>query len=365
MKDIYKNLEVFHFAETIKKQSAKKRLRCLIFGNFGAMNYGDEAILSGEIQELKKIPNITITVASRFPQAVKKMHGVNAISWYAVPALLDVIRKSDFVVVGGGGLINKIERGAIGFAYQVYMLSLFFLTPLLYRKKFYVLGVGIYSNANPVIMSFSRLLLKKAALITVRDHHSYEFLQSKKLPVKLFKDNSFLMDLLSVQQAQSDKYFKMYYRKDKRNVGISLLKPDSKEEEKHLLSELAAFIAKEHENTDFWFYPSDNNPAYFNDEKFGRLLYDKVKKIRTSSGSKVVFHFVPTDAGPQKFFSSFKLMDSFIAMRLHAAIFAYRSGIKFVGISYDKKCASFLRSIGKEPVEIKDVSWKQLQKELN
>ena len=57
-------------------------------------------------------------------------------------------------------------------------------------------------------------------------------------------------------------------------------------------------------------------------------------------------------------------MDYVIAMRFHAAVFAYRNGINFTGISYDKKCASFLKSVGKEPVEIRDVTWKALQKQM-
>jgi polysaccharide pyruvyl transferase WcaK-like protein len=353
--DTYKNLKTFHFSEEIMKRHTKKRLKCLIFGNFGAMNYGDEAILAGEIQELRKIPNVAITVGARFPSTVKKLHGVNAISLYNFVAIIKEISKSDFVIVGGGGLINKAERGLFGLLYQLYMLSLFFFTPLLFGKKLYVFGIGIYSNANKFIMFVTNLLLRRAQIITVRDHHSYDFLKSQNLPVKLYKDNSFLMDL--PEQSESDLYFKEHYNKERVNVGISLLKPDTKIETDYLLDELSQFIVKNRTVSDFWFYSSDYNPSYFNDEEFGRLLHEKV-------GKNVKFHFVPTDWHPQKFFSTFKLMNYFIAMRLHVAIFAYRSGVHFVGIASNTKSNSFLQAIGTKPVRVMDVRWEELQRNL-
>ena len=37
---------------------------------------------------------------------------------------------------------------------------------------------------------------------------------------------------------------------------------------------------------------------------------------------------------------------------------------KVAGISYDKKCASFIRSVGKEPIETQDVTWRKLQSRM-
>ncbi len=361
MEDNYKNLPTFHFSKEISSHHEKNSLRGLMFGNFGAMNQGDEAILAGEIQELQKIPDVTITAVGRFPEEIRRLHGIAGVSLYAWGAVIREIYKSDFVVVGGGGLINKPERGAIGFLYQLYILFLFFLVPLLFKKKLYVLGVGIYNNASSFILNLVLLLLKKASIVTVRDEHSYDLLQARNVSARLYKDNSFLMELLPVSQVHSDAFFKKHYRKGnmqgKMQIGISLLKPENKEEEEHLLHELAEYISRQNAVADFWFYSLDNNPSYFNDESFGGLLYEAVLNLGVKD---LCFNFVPANWPPQEIFSSFKLMDYIITMRLHGMIFAYRNGVPFTGISYDKKCASFLRSIGKEPVEIKSLTQKDL-----
>jgi hypothetical protein len=399
--DTYKSLQTFHFSEEIKKRHSGKSLRAVIFGNFGAMNYGDEAILAGEIAELQKMPDVAITVVSRYPDAVKKLHHVNAVSQYAFGSVVNEINRADFIIVGGGGLINKVERGIVGFAYQLYMLSVFFGIPQLYRKDVYALGIGVYSNANPLILALAKMLLEKAKIVTVRDEHSYSTLSSsrhaggvqhlfrrlvkpreildparmtvkvsvgEKIEVKLYKDNSFLMDLVPVADVLKDEYFKTHYDKKRVNIGISLLKPEDKAEEERLLAEVSEFIIQNQKSADFWLYPADSNPAYVNDGEFGKKLIEKVQSAisnQQSANQQIPkINFVPSSWHPQRFFSSFALMDYFVSMRLHTSIFSYRNKIKFTGISYDTKCASFLTSVGKKPVEVKDVRWEELQKEL-
>ncbi len=360
-KDIYQKLPIFHFAEEIKKRHAKKRLKCLIMGNFGCMNLGDEAILAGEIQELQKIPNLTVTVVARYPHEVTKIHKVNAVSFYAVNKIRREIKKSDFVIIGGGGLINKLERSVIGFGYQLYMLMVFFSFPVLYRKKIYILGLGIYSNANPFIVNLARPFFKNASIVTVRDHHSHEFLKSKNIVNTLYKDNSFLMDLAPVQEVMNIPFIKEHYRRERENIGISLLKPDNKHDETHLVNEIMKFMDNHAKKADFWFYTPDFNPAYDNDLKFSKRF---IQEIQKKLDVDVTMHIVPTALPPHVYFSSFKLMDMFVAMRFHADVFAYRNKIPFAGISYDKKCQSFIESVGKTPLFLKSFVWEDIHKNV-
>ena len=359
--DLYQQLPIFHFAKEIKKQHTKKNLKCVIFGNFGCMNLGDEAILAGEIQELRTIPGISITVVARYPQEVKKLHKVNAVSLYALNKIRREVKKADFIIIGGGGLINKIERNVIGFGYQLYMLMTFFLLPTLYRKKYYILGLGIYDNANPFIVSVARPFFKRAGMVTVRDYHSHDFIKSKKIRNSLYKDNSFLMDLAPINEVLHDPYIKKQYHKDRQNIGISLLKPENKEDEKRLFNEMERFITNAAKKTDFWFYAAEYNPYYENDLRFSQRFIEELKK---KYGETVIMHLIPTTLSPQQFFSSFKLMDKIIAMRFHADIFAYRNNVPFVGISYDKKCQSFLESIGKKPLYFKNLTWYDINKNI-
>lgn len=361
MTDKYQKLPIFHFADEIRKRHTKKNLKCVIFGNFGAMNQGDEALLAGQIQELQKIPNIAITVVGKSPKEIKRIHKVNALSMRALNAVRKEIKKSDFVMVGGGGLINKIERSLIGFVFQLYIIFSFFFLPKLYKKKTYITGIGIYSNANPLIVSLVLPFFRSAGFVTVRDHHSQEFLKKKNVLSSLYKDNSFLMDLAPLATVQQDSFFKLNYRKERMNIGLSLVKPDKKKHEKKYLKEIFAFIEKHHQNADFWLYATDYNPEYFNDERFSKLIMQQVKK---KLGDTVVMHLVPVDLKPQIYFASFKLMNFVVATRFHAALFAYRNKIPFAGISYDTKCSSFIEAVGQKPIPIEHIKAEDIEKHV-
>lgn len=360
-KDKYSKLPIFHFSDELKKRHVKKNLRAVIFGNFGAMNLGDEAILAGEIQELRKIPNIQITVVSRFPEEVKKLHKVNTLQLYKMNKVRREIKKSDIIIVGGGGLINKVERSAIGFAFQLYMLTTFFFLPQMYKKKLYIMGIGVYENANPLIVKLALPFFRYASFLTVRDFHSHEFLKKKNVVNSLYKDNSFLMDLLPQSELTQLPFFTKHYRKNRKNIAISLVKPENNKDEKRLIKELLAFIDKHKDTSDFWYYATDYNPAYANDTVIGETLAEAVKM---KFGSGVTLHMVPTKLTPQEAFSSFKLMEFIVAMRFHAAVFAYRNKVNFAGISYDKKCASFIESVGKKPLYLKSLTSQQIEENI-
>lgn len=358
--DNYQKLKLFHLGPIIKKNHTKKHLRCVVFGNFGSMNKGDDAILAAELSDIHTVPGVTAKVVARFPEEVKHLQP-NVLSYYSPRKIIKEVKRADFVVVGGGGLICKVERGLIGFVYQLYMLFLFYMLPKFFKKKIYTEGIGVYSNTNPLILKVALHCLKFSTLITVRDQHSHDLLRKNDIVSTFCKDSTFLMSLRSAKSLLLDDYFKVNYRADKKNIGISLVNPESKKEEKKLIQELGAFIKKNYQTADFWFFATDYHKSYKNDVSLGKLLQEYiVKEIK----GDVRFYFIPTQWDAEKFFSAFQLMDFFIGMRLHSLIFAYRSKIKFVGIVYDKKCASFLSSIGKESIEIRRISAEKLQKQF-
>src|SRR5437868_6455413 len=96
--DIYQSLPILHLADIIKKQHTRKRLSCVMFGNFGACNLGDEAILAGELSELTKISHLKTTVVAKFPEEVKRLHNTKAISFYAFNTLRKELKKADFLI---------------------------------------------------------------------------------------------------------------------------------------------------------------------------------------------------------------------------------------------------------------------------
>lgn len=348
--DKYATLPLFKFSEYLAQDNSRQIKSALIFGNFGAKNFGDESILAGEIQELNKINNVNISVIARNPKEVTRLHKVNSVSLYSLPKVVGSIIKSDIVIVGGGGLICKADKGLWGILYQTYMLFLYFLLPLIFNKKIYALGMGVYKNTNPLVLELAISLLRRVSKVTVRDFHSYELLKRKNVKVEIYKDNSYLMDLESKSEISKDKILAKVQEKNRKNVGFALLKPKNQDNEKHLISEITKLILAHKSQVNFWFFPCD-----FQGRDNDLIFALQIKKsVLVLIKSEVNINIVPTTLSPQVFFSLFKLMDHMVTMRLHGAIFSYRNNIKITGITYDEKCTSFLESIGKNPISIQD-----------
>jgi polysaccharide pyruvyl transferase WcaK-like protein/peptidoglycan/xylan/chitin deacetylase (PgdA/CDA1 family) len=344
-KDLYKKLSTFSISKFIKKMHPEKHLRGVIFGNFGAMNLGDEAILAGMLQELSALKDLELNIVSRYPREIKRLHRRQAISFINLFKIINEIRKSDFILIGGGGIICKADRGVIGFMYQIYMLVVYMLIPKLFNKKVYAVGIGVYDNTNPIILKFASFLLKTLDLVTVRDFHSYELLKRSNINTKIYKDNSYLMKLIPKKDLFEDKFIAEFYNNKKRNIGFALIAPDNAHDENNLIKKIINYAKKNGSNADFWFYACDYQDNYYNDLLFSEKV---LQSIKDKVGKNVNCHIIPTSWHPQKFFSSFKLMDTIVSIRLHSSIFAYRQGMEFLSSAYDLKCISFLESIGKK-----------------
>jgi polysaccharide pyruvyl transferase WcaK-like protein/peptidoglycan/xylan/chitin deacetylase (PgdA/CDA1 family) len=344
-KDLYNKLSIFSISKFIKKMHPKKKLRCMIFGNFGAMNLGDEAILAGVLQELGSLKDLELNIVSRYPGEIKRLHRKQAISFINLFKIISEIRKSDFILIAGGGIICKADRGVVGLMYQIYMLVVYMLIPKLFNKKVYAVGIGVYENTNPIILKFASFLLKTLDLVTVRDFHSYELLKSSNINTKIYKDNSYLMKLIPKKDLFKDKFIAKFYNNKKRNIGFALIAPDNAHDENNLIKNIINYAKKNSSNTDFWFYACDYQGNYYNDLIFSEKV---IRSIKDKIGENVNCYIVPSSWHPGKFFSSFKLMDSILSIRLHSSIFAYRQNINFLSYAYDLKCISFLKSIGKK-----------------
>ncbi len=317
----------------------------VVFGNFGALNLGDEAILSGELDELMKFKSLNIQVIAKYPKEIKEIHGIQGIYFQDVSKIVRSLISADFVIFGGGGLFCKSLSGIKGKLFQLYFILLFLILPKLLNKKVYVIGVGIYKNMGEFNLAFSTFALRLADYITVRDPDSQEFLKNKKIKSDLFIDSSYSMKM----PITTDRKLIREMNVDIKviNIGLGLKYPSSEEKTKILKDAILTFISR-HKEAHFWFYSLDNNPFVKSDIEFNKLLITILEKNNITKN----IHIVPSAYHPREIFSTFKQMDFIIAMRLHSMIFAHRMGVEFVGISYDAKCDVFLNSLNKVPYKL-------------
>lgn len=151
-------------------------MKLLLSAFIGSHNLGDEAIAEVVIDALEKAPGTKLSVLSVNPSKTRKLSKRNSTKIYAAGLVNFVrhLRRSDALVLGGGGIIQD-ESSIINMIY--YYLQTFVARRLLRKPVFWVfVGVG------PIKTWLSHAMLRDMARMTtqalVRDKESAALLTS-------------------------------------------------------------------------------------------------------------------------------------------------------------------------------------------
>lgn len=171
-------------------------MKILLFGNYGGINLGDEAILQGLLTAIDR-QKCEITVVSADPAQTKATHKVQAV--YPPPfglrslwrgtfwTTVQAIRTADIILFGGGGLFQDHERGALP------MWSWFLRLCFFFNKR-----VAVVANScGPfAITERQKRLFARVSFFSVRDHASMNFLRHLGIPptkITLATDAAFFL----------------------------------------------------------------------------------------------------------------------------------------------------------------------------
>ena len=304
--------------------------RIVVSGYYGSKNAGDEAMLAAMIEVLSDLdPQVNITVISADPEDTEKRHGVHAVSWLSLGEIVGALRHADLLVSGGGSLLQNVTSGR----------SLYYYLGVIWLAERLGVPVMLYAQGiGPVCGGVARSLMRRIAggvsLITVRDHGSFEEIESLGItkPVTLVTADPVLaihpVDLGIgrgiLKKAKADGA--------KPIVGISVREWRGWEHYKAAIAETADRVAEELDARIVFFpmqVPEDVRTA---ENIAGRMKANATvltEEFTTSELLSLVGNF-----------------DLLLAVRLHALIFAGVMGVPMVGISYDPKIDRFLGSIG-------------------
>ena len=154
-------------------------MKILIAGYYGFGNLGDELILSCVLDQLRgryKSPDICVLSAD--PAETKKNHHVRSISRWNPFLFLREMWNADFVIVGGGGLLqNKTSQRSLLYYLSIVGLARLFKTPVM----LYALGVEFLAGRTSKRL-VGWLLNSPLVKITVRDQTSAQVLSGLGIP---------------------------------------------------------------------------------------------------------------------------------------------------------------------------------------
>ncbi len=146
--------------------------RAFIIGYYGSSNLGDELLLSETISILQ--PHITlenIRALSYNVELTNKTHGVQGISRNKYISILKTIKNSDFIIGGGGSMLQNVTSNRS----LIYYLALI-NTAFLFKKKVILLGNGIGPINGKLQKYIVKKTLKKVSYLHLRDVDSYKWM---------------------------------------------------------------------------------------------------------------------------------------------------------------------------------------------
>lgn len=167
-------------------------IKIAVAGYYGFGNVGDELLLSTIVSQLRdRYRNVQITVFSANPPQTQVAYGVRSVYRWDPISLVQEIWRSDFLVVGGGGLLQN----------QTSNLSLFYylglvLTACVLRCPTVLYAVGVEQLKGTWARWLTRFALNSNRVkITVRDQASQDSLIELGIPshrIALTADPAFL-----------------------------------------------------------------------------------------------------------------------------------------------------------------------------
>jgi polysaccharide pyruvyl transferase CsaB len=148
-------------------------MRILLSGYYGFRNTGDEAVLAGIIEGLRRrLPDVELCVLSADPPSTAAEYGVEAADRWRTPVIWSELRRADFFIQGGGSLLQDVTSPQS----PVYYLGVLHLARLA-RTPYMIFAQGIGPLRSPFLRGLTVRNLRRAKAITVRDDESARLLR--------------------------------------------------------------------------------------------------------------------------------------------------------------------------------------------
>ncbi len=296
-----------------------------ISGYYGFENFGDETILDILIKNLKQFKSEPeITVFSVNPIKTKEKYKVNSVQTFNLFKVLTEIIKCDCLISGGGSLLqDSTSKKSL-----IYYLAVIFFA-VLFCKKVIIFAQGIGPISDNFLRNITKVLLKFADLVTVRDKNSYELINQWGIKSVLINDPVWNIPVSNTPK--TDK------------IGVQLR--DFHSVSADFINKLADCINKFYFDKNIIILSLQNSL----DLKICNQLKNKLKN--KNPGIKVE---VIQNNSNEEVIKNIALLEALIAMRYHACLIAIKNNVKLLPINYDIKVECLSKEFNLESLSIKD-----------
>ncbi len=320
-------------------------MRICIAGYYGYGNFGDELILKGIIRLLRhENEEIEVIVFSSDPEETRAMHQVQSIFFRDLESLERILRTSDALLIGGGGLFHDYWGVQVdtfrtpsfhGLTYYATIADLAYKLDI----PLFLFGVGIGPLKTETGKRFTRFICERARRIWVRDHASIRILKEEmhvSRPVAWVPDGS-IAELVHFMADDREK-------KGSDVVGLNLRFWFHHERglkwEKDVLRLLESMREKAGMRRCFLFALQKGERFIENDEAYLRIMSKRIRKRVRMNIER--YRLDPRD---KTWVDALRECSVFIGMRLHSLLLASVFVPNLIGLAYDPKVREVCRSL--------------------
>ena len=307
-----------------------KQDEILVSGYYGFKNSGDDALLKSIIDDLKKYkesPNIVVLSAN--PRETSKTYRVKAVNRLSPFGILRHMKKADMLISGGGTLIQD----------RTSTKSLLYYLTIIRMAKEHGLKVMLYSNGiGPLLKDsnkqYTKKVLNKVDLITLRDNESLQTLQSIGVnEPKIMVTADPALTLKIPDKSIGKKILHEVKVPDRRLMGISVRKWEGLGADfEKIIARICDRAAEEYD-----LYPVFLPMQASKDMAISKSIMSKMKQ----KASIIENHQTVDDM-----LSVVGCMDFCIGMRLHTVMYSAINSVPVIGLVYDPKISSFMTNTG-------------------
>ena len=320
-----------HAYSELLKDNPRLKSDCIISGYYGYRNIGDDSLLHAIVNNLKDIkPDIRIIALSKNPKETEEKYGIKSINRFNLFKINSAMKTSRLLISGGGSLVQDVTSTK-SLVYYLKIISMAHKNGMI--TMVYANGIGPVNNEKNRARAAE--VLKDVDVITLRDEISFGELESLGVPtdnVTVTADPAYSIipadgELLKICEEngidRDEKYFLVSVREWEKNA------PDFEQT-------IVRFC--EYVNARYGY-----TPVFVPMHK--KFDFGICSRIRRSLDFKTVLIKKKINAAQLMILAeSAQLV---LGMRLHLLIYALNVGTPIIGLSYDPKVDSVIKSHSK------------------
>lgn len=296
-----------------------------VSGYYGFDNFGDETILKILVENLRKFEcKPQITVFSSNPSKTALNLNVKSVNSFDILKVIKSLITTDCLISGGGSLLQDVTSSKS----LIYYLGIIAIAQL-FRKKTIIFAQGIGPIKNKKLEYITKLILKNAKYISVRDDKSLNLLKS--LGISAIKCDDPVWNIEAFKKENTNK------------IGVQLrLFPTVTDE---FLDNLAQNLNKYYPNKEICILSLQNKL----DLEVCNNLKDKLISLNSDLNVNVI-----ENTSNDKVITDIERLETLIAMRFHACLIAIKAGVNVIPINYDIKVEALANEFNLNSISLND-----------